>query len=246
MGLHEELTAIDDVTQALGGVGGKVILIGTFGKGIPTLRLSQQRLAVADLRLHLIHIDGVAVRMFLGCLEHRILQRHPRHSLGIIACMDIRHRDGGDGLLTLSIVERIMISCQTFTDAPQGPLVTGGSLLRLSEVQLAVADGTGNIGAVYEGGMSCLTQFPIHSIRFAEGGIIAFHVAKQAHVIIIGIDITLEIARIGDALHVDVSQEIIELEGAAELALHVICHRTIEDTFGQSEFASLLDTVDDS
>ena len=154
MGLHKEFTAVDDIAQTLGSIRGEVILIGMFGKGIPTLCLSQQRLTITDLRLHLIHIDGIALRMFLGSLKHRVLQRHPRHCLSIIACMDIRHRNGRDGLLTLTIVNRILIGSQTFTDTPQGPLITVGSLLRLSEVQLTVADGTGDIRTIHERGVS--------------------------------------------------------------------------------------------
>ena len=160
--------------------------------------------------------------------------------------MDIRHRNGSDSLLTLTIVKRVVTGGQPFTDAPQCPLVTVGSLLRLSDVQLAVADGTGNIGTVHKGGLSCLAQLPIDGISLAEGSIIALQVAKQTHVVIVGIDVTLEFARIGDGHHVDVGQQIIEFERAAVLALHVICHRTEEDAFSQGKLASLLDTVDHS
>ena len=79
---------MDDATQLLGSLSRLVFAESTLGIIGTSLGVGQQRLAVADFSLHLVHKNGIAAGVAVGDGEQRVLSFYPRCGLVVTALMD--------------------------------------------------------------------------------------------------------------------------------------------------------------
>ena len=113
MSLHEILITLDDILQLIGSVRRQIVAESLLCILTSALSMSQQRLAIADFRLHLVHEYRVALGMIAGSGVDGILNLHPRLSLTIPMGVDICRCYRIHSLLALTIIQRILKISQT-------------------------------------------------------------------------------------------------------------------------------------
>ena len=100
-------------------------------------------------------------------------------------------------------------------------------------IQIALADDLSDVMMVGKRIIAYTPEFLICLTSLAQSSVIASHIAEQANVVVVGIDIGFEVGLSGEIVDIDFAKLLVERQGCALLTHHIVANRAIEDGLRQ-------------